>query len=320
MELLEGFYSDNFNDFNEWYGLVKKNESVYPRFRIPYVEWVDEYVNNIDNKSEKEVKELVRYLLFPFTKNLDKSSYKDYLVIAKTLEDENIPSNIADNMKKSLEGFNNIEKYRRIENGQNAWEGLTWVLQLLPYNPYKAIKALNSYMDAEVAYMPDDRIIGIQQCISIIEAKFIYTNKGLENSILQLNPREFECLIGSLYENIGYETEITPATRDGGKDIIARIDREDGKEVVYAECKLYKTTELSNETVKAFGYTVIKDNINRGVLFCTGYVNEKLKKLDSRIQIWTLEEIIILLNAHLGSDWSKRLSLLIENQKFKYEK
>lgn len=55
--------------------------------------------------------------------------------------------------------------------------------------------------------------------------------------------------------------------------------------VPYAECKLYKTTELSNDTVKAFGYTVIKDNINRGVLFCTGYVNESLKKLDSRIQI-----------------------------------
>lgn len=299
---------------------MKKNETVYPRFRIPYAEWMDEYVNNIDNKSEKEVKELVRYLLFPFTKNSDKSIYKDYLLIAKILEDEQIPSSIADNLKKSLKGFNNIEKYRRIENGQNAWEGLTLVLQLLPFNPYKAIKALNSYMDAEIAYMPDDRIIGLEQCISIIEGKFIYTNKGLENSILQLNPREFECLIGSLYENIGYETEITLATRDGGKDIIVRIDREDGKEVVYAERKLYKTTELSNGTVKAFGYTVIKDNINRGVLFCTGYINEKLEKLDSRIQIWTLEEIIILLNGHLGSDWSKRLSLLIENQKFKYEK
>ena len=223
---------------------IKKNETVYPRFRIPYAEWVYEYVNNIDNKSEKEVKELVRCLLFPFTKNLDKSSYQDYLVIAKTLEDEQIPSNIGGNLKKSLKGFNNIKKYRRIENGQNAW-----VLQLLSFNPYKSIKALNSYMDAEIAYMPDDRIIGIQQCISIIEAKFIYTNKGLENSILQLDPREFECLIGSLYENIGYETEIIPATRDGRKDIIVRIDREDGKEVVYAECKLYKTTGLSNETV-----------------------------------------------------------------------
>ncbi|URZ03036.1 restriction endonuclease [Clostridium felsineum] len=263
--------------------MVKNDEIVYPRFGVPYKKWVDEYVNNIDNKSEKEVKELIRYLLFPFTNNLDELSYKSYLAMAKTLENEQMPSESADNLKELLEGFNNIEQYRRIENGQNAWEGLTWILQLLPFNPYKAIKALNIYMYAEVSYMTDDRIIGIQQCISIIESKFIYTNKGLENIILQLNPREFECLIGSLYEDIGYETELTPATRDGGKDIIARIVREDGKEVVYAECKLYKTTELSNDTVKAFGYTVIKDNINRGGLFCTGYVNEKLKKLDSHI-------------------------------------
>lgn len=174
--------------------------------------------------------------------------------------------------------------------------------------------ALESYLDAEIMYMPDDRIIGITQCISIIESKFIYTNKGLENFILELNPREFELLIGSLYEHLGYETKITSATRDGGKDIIARIKREDGKEVVYAECKLYKTTELTKDTVRAFGYTVIRDNINKGVLFCTGYVNSELREFDSRIQIFSLDEIIILLNAHLGSNWYERLSLLIENR------
>lgn len=320
MEFLEDLYSDNYNNFAQWFELVKGAKEVYPRLRIPYKEWVDEYINDIQSKSEEEVIVLLRYLLFPFTKNSDKESYKDYITISQTLKNKQMPSEITDNWKKMIEGFEKIEKYRRIENGQSAWEGLTWVLQLLPFHPYKAIKSLNSYMDAEAAYMPDDRIIGIEQCIAIIEAKFIYTNKDLESCILNLKPREFEFLIGSLYEHIGYEIEVTPATIDGGKDIIARINREDGNEVVYAECKLYTTTELNQDTVRALLGTIYKDNINRGVIFCTGYVNKKIKKYDSRIQIWTLEEIIILLNAHLGSDWSKRLNRLIDIEKAKWGK
>lgn len=315
MELLEYLYSDSFQTFDEWYYLVKKNEDVFPRFRIPYQEWLDEYLSEIDNKSDSEVLELLRYLLFPFTLGLDLSNYETFIFYNS---DNN--STIDTTSKESIQikdNLNKIEKYKRMQNNQDAWEGLTWILQLLPFHPYKAIMALNLYLNAEIMYMHDDRIIGINQCISIIESKFIYTNKGLENYILNLTPREFELLIASLYNHLGYETEITSATRDGGKDVIARIKREDCKEVVYAECKLYKTTELSKDTVRAFGYTVIRDNINRGVLFCTGYVNSQLREFDSRIQIFSLDEIIILLNAHLGSDWYKRLSLLIENQRNK---
>jgi len=314
MELYENYYTDNFNTFDEWFNLIKDDEEVYPRFRIPYQKWLEEYIENIEEKNDADVKELLRYLLFPFTREMDISSYNN-LYAYYTFTNNSTAAENGD-FKDSLK----IEMYRRIGNDQSAWEGLTWVLQLLPFCPYKAIKALNLYSESEVGYMPDDRIIGIDQCIAIIEAKFIYLNNGLESSILQLKPREFEWLIEILYKEIGYETTLTPATRDGGKDIIARIDREDGKETVYVECKLYKTSKLTVNDVKAFSQTVIKDNINRGILFCTGYVNEKLRKIDSRIQIWTLEEIIILLNAHIGSDWDKRLMLLIENQRRRYKK
>ncbi|MDB2123707.1 restriction endonuclease [Clostridium paraputrificum] len=313
MELLEEFYTDNYKDFNQWFTLLKMNTNVYPRYRVPYSEWVDEYINEINNKSEDEVKELIRYLLAPFTREADMMNYEYFDVLPKVINNKDLPKDMIEGYQKMAEGFIHIEKYRRIERGQDAWEGLTWILQMLPFRPYKAIKALNSYLDAEIMYMPDDRIIGIEQCISIIEAKFIYTNVGLEKHILNLSPREFELLIGSLYRHLGYEVEVTKATRDGGKDIIARIKREDGNEIVYAECKLYKTSELTPEKVNALFGVICIDNINRGVIFCTGYVSNKLKKANPRIQIWTLENIITLLNAHLGSDWSKRLNILINN-------
>ncbi|MCC5909414.1 MAG: restriction endonuclease [Clostridiaceae bacterium] len=314
MELLENYYTDNYGNFDEWFDLIKQDEDVYPRFRIPYEEWLEEYTDTIDNKTEDEVKELLRHLLFPFTRGIDKLNYDSFYNYSKNVD------KINDSIRAYSENLKKVEMYRRIQNCQEAWEGLTWVLQLLPFQPYKAIKSLNLYLESEVGYMPDDRIIGIKQSIAIIEAKFIYTNIGLENHILQLKPIEFEWLIEILYKDIGYETMLTPATRDGGKDIIAQIDREDGKEKVYVECKLYKTTRLTNEAVRAFGFSVFKGNVSRGILFCTGYVNKKLREIDSRIQIWSLEEIILLLNAHIGSDWHKRLELLIENQRRKYQR
>lgn len=40
-------------------------------------------------------------------------------------------------------------------------------------------------------------------------------------SLLDLNPRDFELLIGRLFELLGFRTEVTRQSRDGGIDCIA---------------------------------------------------------------------------------------------------
>lgn len=208
------------------------------------------------------------------------------------------------------------EKYKRIQKGYHAWEGLTWVLELLPHSPYQAVCALEGYAYSQFC-LPDDRVIGLQQCIRIIKERFIYLGKP-NRDLLKLKPIEFEWLIEELYSRMGYETKWTKATRDGGKDIIASIKRTDGIEHVYIECKLYNTTELKNTHVKSFAYTVNDDKINRGIIFCTGYANDALKKIDKRITILTYGDICVLLNSHLGSEWDSRLDLIIDRQRKKY--
>lgn len=305
----EMFYSENFSSFNEWLKLVLEGEeSVYPFCRIPYEEWTEEYIEDINNKSVQEVKNLLRALLVPINRPLDTSNYESYVAMSN--------SNIDEYVVRANEVLE-YEVYKRIESGQDAWEGLTWVLELLPSSPYNAIKALESYLYAQ-PNLPDERIIGIGQCSEIIMAKFIHFENPLEK-LTQLKPVEFEWLIEYLYESLGYETVWTSATRDGGKDIIANIIRPDGNENVYVECKLYKTTKLKIENIRAFGYVLMKNEVNRGVIFCTGYVNDNLKKEDKRIQVWSYEDINILLNAHLGSDWVERLDILIENKRRDYE-
>ncbi|MBB6635689.1 restriction endonuclease [Cohnella thailandensis] len=302
------YYSNNFNSLDEWIELVVSGkESVYPFCRIPYDDWLNDYIENIAVQPVSKVKDLIRALLVPITRPLDISNYTNFVKMRESGIDE-----FVERASAVLES----EVYRRIENEQEAWEGLTWILELLPSKPYRAIRALESYLLAQ-PNLPDDRITGIEQCCEIIEAKFIYFENPIDE-IIQLKPVEFEWLIEDLYERMGYETEWTPATRDGGKDIIARGKRPDGEECVYVECKLYKTTKLEPEQVKAFGYVLMKQEVNRGVVFCTGYVNENLKNLDKRIQIWSYEDINFLLNAHLGSDWVKDLPKIISHKRRQY--
>lgn len=304
----EHYYTDNFNNFDEWLALIyNKDEKVNPFCRIPYEEWLQNYIENIHKYSVNDVKKLLRRLLVPINRELDIMYYEALIQMKKSKFVEHVDR--ANKMSQN-------ENFYRIESGQDAWEGLTWILELLPDQPYKAIKALESYVIAQ-NNLPDDRIWGIGQCIEIIMSKFINFENPLDN-LTKLSPTEFEWLIEYLYERMGYETTWTPSTRDGGKDIIAKIKRTDGNEVVFVECKLYKTTKLKMDSVRSLGYVMAENKANRGVIFCTGHVTDNIKGLDDRIQIWSYEEINILLNAHLGSNWANNLDKILEYKRNRY--
>lgn len=309
MEFNENYYTKNFSNFDEWFELLENGEKVYPQFRIPYAEWLDNYIKDINKRSLDEVKKLLRHLLIPINRKLDVDDYESYLRMKNSDIEEH---------RKFFKKLIFHEKFYRIVRGYYAWEGITWILELLPYSPHQAIIALEGYSNAQDG-LPDDRIYGIQQCIEIIYAKCIFSN-NTGKSIFNLKPKEFEWLIEELYRRMGYETIWTPATRDGGKDIIASMSRPDGIERVYVECKLYKTTKLTNIYVNNFANIINNDKINRGIIFCTGYVNKKLHEIDKRITILPLENIIVLLNAHLGSNWEERLDKIIEYKRSQFER
>ncbi|MGG1690808.1 hypothetical protein [Heyndrickxia ginsengihumi] len=55
------YYSDNFKTFDDWLSFVLHGKAVYPFCRIPYDEWVQDYIKDINNKSIEEVKSLLRF-------------------------------------------------------------------------------------------------------------------------------------------------------------------------------------------------------------------------------------------------------------------
>lgn len=105
----------------------------------------------------------------------------------------------------------------------------------------------------------------------------------LDNSLLQrvksdpaiierLSPREFEKLVCDLLDAQGYIVELTPQTRDGGKDIIVTKQSELGDFCIYVECKKYdKSNPVRVKLVRELYGTVMADNVTAGLMVTTSY-------------------------------------------------
>ncbi|MCI1753615.1 MAG: restriction endonuclease [Flavobacteriales bacterium] len=59
------------------------------------------------------------------------------------------------------------------------------------------------------------------------------------DKMYNLNPRKFEELIASIFQDLGFNVQLTPATRDGGRDIIASLRNSVASFLTYVECKRY---------------------------------------------------------------------------------
>lgn len=57
--------------------------------------------------------------------------------------------------------------------------------------------------------------------------------------LYELSPRKFEELVASILKDLGFEVELTQATRDGGRDIIAHVKNAVSSYLTYIECKRY---------------------------------------------------------------------------------
>ncbi len=106
----------------------------------------------------------------------------------------------------------------------------------------------------------------------------LYLSKN-PNALYQLKDREFEVVMAEIYNKLGYEVELTKATRDGGKDIILRKPEILGDFIYYVECK-------QNAPKRPIGVGIIRnligtidtDRVNGGILATTSYFSSDVKK------------------------------------------
>lgn len=266
--------------------LSNKREEFFPNNSFPTDEYLNQYINRIEKFSDKNFKNLLRRLV------VNTGSYG--------IDEDRAQSFMLQRGKKEYPN----EYYRRLYETGDAYEGLTWVLDLLPYSPKIALEAINAYSLAHFMTLPDLAMNGLYDAQVLIRARYLQNDYSVE-TLLELSPREFECLVAKLYKKLGYEVELTQSTRDGGKDVIAENATIARKEKLYIECKRYKKNVGVNWARALFG-TVTDAKVTKGVLIgARGFSKGSIEfaNQNSSIELIGGKDLLNLLDENLGKNW-----------------
>ncbi|HCK65609.1 MAG TPA: restriction endonuclease [Anaerolineae bacterium] len=300
----------------EWLDLLSNlpgDESFFS-YEFPTNNHREEYISTIQNRTDKEIKKLI----------------KNFLISSGSLGiDEIYLGYLKDVNKKDPEKFKllleNQYNQRLVLNSVGydvlPWEGITWVIDLLPHFPNQAIESINAYVLAHAQELPDGRLRGLNDATQIIRAKYIGlpgTKPETIEFLQNMNSRDFEHLIERLYNSMGYDTELTPPQKDGGRDIIVKHTKPAKREILLIECKRYRGT-VGVEVVNRLLGIVSSEKANKGVLVTSGKFTKYAQifsKENPRIELISNQELIPLLNEHLGPKWTSYIdSLLLESKK-----
>lgn len=248
---------------NEWLDMISvdRNKRDYNimDFQFPTTKHLEEYIINIDKYSEDDVKDLICRFIIP-TAFLGGDD-----IIRRWVFDSG-----DFNVREIFEHESFLKRLISMNEKNPPWQSISWILDLLPENPYQAINVVNAYVTAHVRFLSDNGFYRCEDIISLINAKFVNHPLPTRDLIRKISPREFELLCGYLYKKKGYNINITKKTRDGGYDIIAEKGSGREHEVLYIECK-QKETKVGVEVARnALGLLNIK-NATKSVIITSNY-------------------------------------------------
>lgn len=279
---------------------------------FPTEDTYNEYLAVAGSRPEEEVRTVIRRLLIP-----PGATGGDHLVFEAYVANMNRDWDSEEDERHWQQWANSeyVQRVTRYYGGETSnppWEGITWILNLVPDHPRLALDAIEAYSVANMYGMTDGMIHALGDAEGVIRARYI----GLPESaggrlqiLHEISPREFEQLVEHLYAGKGYQTELTPPASDGGRDIIATLSGPGRQELILVECKHYKAT-VGVDLVRQLLGVVSNERVNKGALVSTANFSRYAQAFaadNSRIELINGTQLVVLLNEYLGWTWPARI-------------
>jgi restriction system protein len=286
----------------DWLRLVlnpnSKKKYAFHFWQFPSDKQLDEYLASLHTRSDAEVKRLLRCFLIPTGSLGADSKLLEYWRDTEELD----------------EMLTNSEFGRRLLQGK-PWEGNTWILDLLPEWPQSALDALNAYLLAHAAYLPEGRLWGLSDVSSIIRHKYLLAISP-KDVLRTVSPRDFEYLIAALFRKLGYEANVTQQSRDGGADIVCW--KRDGMvtESMLIECK-HRSGRVGADVVRQLAGAVSELGASKGVIVTSGSFTVpavRFANQTGRIQLIDFDRLNVEMNTHLDTRWTDQLPQIIATE------
>jgi restriction system protein len=139
----------------------------------------------------------------------------------------------------------------------------------------------------------DIRDISLQerrQLIAIAKPIIVTANQAMverlkkaPDDVFRLSSREYERMVAELLQDMGYEVELTPATRDGGKDILASLQTPAGDLLLLVEAKRYREDrKVGVELVRTLYGTLHDYQANSAMLVTTSSFSNDARTFQQR--------------------------------------
>ncbi|WP_202305114.1 restriction endonuclease [Dryocola clanedunensis] len=286
----------------EWLELInieqKDRSFLIMDYQFPTSQHLKEYVDNIDGYSELEVKELIFNFIVP-SGTMGCDDFTSRWIFES--EKFNIP-----------ELINNESFLKRLIIGDKEnppWQSISWILDLLPNKPYMAIDVIRAFFNAHIQYMPDGRIYGYEDIITLIRAKFINHSLPTKSQIHNIRPYEFEFLCAYLYEKKGYKVKVTRKSRDGGYDVLAEKETAREYEILYIECKQYEGNVGVRIARNALGLLNIKNATKSVIITSSDFTKDALNvaKESKRLELINLNDFDKDMRKYVDTNWAYRI-------------
>jgi len=129
-----------------------------------------------------------------------------------------------------------------------------------------------------------------QELIAVARPVIITANQAIierlkkqPQDVFKLSSRQYEEMIAELLHDMGYRVELTPATRDGGKDILASIRTDLGDVLCLVEAKKYREDrKVSVELVRTLYGTLHDYQASSAMLVTTSTFSKDARALQQR--------------------------------------
>lgn len=296
----------------EWLALVldPPDDTIFVRNMFPTDGHRAEFIRSLRERPESEIKMVLRHFLIS-----SGSSPMDML------QARGLVANLRGDRKwdpPSSEHNRRLLLHHASGGDYPVWEGIGWVLDLLPSHPRKALDVLDAFFSVHFQHVTDNYLSGLFDAMAIIRQRYIVDPKEgptAEATIRSLDWRGLEILCGVLFDHMGYAVTVTACSGDEGLDVLATREEPGKRERVVIQAKKYgPTNHIERDDLVHLVGVVDTQRATRGVLVTTGPVRRgawKLQEVDRRIDIIDLPRLVQLLSEHCGTDWSTRVDRLI---------
>ena len=306
--------------FGEWVavltGQLEQPSVDYIVIAFPTEEIRDSYLTIADERPDQEVLAILRTLLggSRTVEPADELHLASLKARQRMTQHASSAFRLSEYDRRVISFFGGVSK-------TPTWEGLTWVIDLLPHWPQQAVDVVHAYLLAHAQVLPDLRITGLSDAADLIRSRYITRSAAtidtLLNVLLSLGSRDFELLVASLYRAMGYDVRVTPAQKDGGKDVVATRQNE----IVYIECKNWRG-RVDSDVVAGLVGRVETHRVTRGVVVGTsGFTSGRAsadavaRESPARITLLSGTDLIEQLNESLGSEWHRQLERLLQRER-----